>query len=114
MLLCNFVNGFNFIIFCFKLIILHYHTQKQKRRKFKTKDKTEPQHKYMTYYSLIYEKLGNWNKAVSRSKSVESGFKNTHTPVLILILLFERHLKNVYLVIDILITACFENRGFWR
>ena len=48
----------------------------------------------MTYYSLIYEKLGNWNKAVSKSKSVELGFKNTHTTIVILILLFEaRHLK---------------------
>ena len=69
----------------------------------------------MTYYSLIYEKLGNWNKAVSKSKSVELGFKNTHTTIVILILLFEaRHLKNVYLVIDIPIRACFESRGFWR
>ena len=31
----NFILGLNFIFFCFKLIIIHYHTQKQKKIKFK-------------------------------------------------------------------------------
>ena len=31
----SFIVGLNFIFFCFKLIIIHYHTQKQKKIKFK-------------------------------------------------------------------------------
>ena len=35
MLWFDFILGLNFILFCFKLIIIHYHTQKQKKIKFK-------------------------------------------------------------------------------
>ena len=35
MLWFKFILGLNFIFFCFKIIIIHYHTQKQKKRKFK-------------------------------------------------------------------------------
>ena len=41
MLWFKFTLGLNFIFFCFKVIIIHGHTQKQK-----TKDKIEPQHIY--------------------------------------------------------------------
>ena len=37
MLWSNFILGLNYLFFCFKLIIIHYHTQKQKKRKFKPK-----------------------------------------------------------------------------
>ena len=39
MLWFNFILGVNFISFCFKLIITHYHTQKQREIKFKTRIK---------------------------------------------------------------------------
>ena len=39
MLWFNFILGLNFIFFCFKLIIIHYHTQKQKKIKFKPRIK---------------------------------------------------------------------------
>ena len=35
----NFILGLNFILFCFKLIIIYYHTQKQKKMKFKPRIK---------------------------------------------------------------------------
>ena len=35
MLSFNFILGLNFLFFCFKIIIIHYHTQKQKIIKFK-------------------------------------------------------------------------------
>ena len=35
MLWFNFILGLNFLFFCFKLIMIHYHTLKQKKRKFK-------------------------------------------------------------------------------
>ena len=39
MLWFNFVLGLNFIFLCFKLIIIHYHTQKQKKIEFKRRTK---------------------------------------------------------------------------
>ena len=39
MLWFNFILGLNFIFFCFKLIIIHYHTPKQRKIKFKPKIK---------------------------------------------------------------------------
>ena len=39
MLWFNFILGLNFILFCFKLIIIHYHTQKQRKIKFKPRIK---------------------------------------------------------------------------
>ena len=39
MLWFNFILGLNFIFFCFKLIIIHYHTQKQRKTKFKPRIK---------------------------------------------------------------------------
>ena len=39
MLWLNFILGSNFLFFCFKLIIIHYHTQKQKKRKFEPRIK---------------------------------------------------------------------------
>ena len=35
----NFILGLNFIFFCFKLSIIHYHTQKQRKMKFKPRIK---------------------------------------------------------------------------
>ena len=35
MLWFKFILGLNFLFFCFKVIIIHYHTQKQKKIKFK-------------------------------------------------------------------------------
>ena len=37
MLWFNFILGSNFIFLCFKLVIIHYNTQKQKKTKFKPK-----------------------------------------------------------------------------
>ena len=37
----NFVLGLNFIFFCFKLIILHYHTYCQRKIKFKPRTKLD-------------------------------------------------------------------------
>ena len=39
MLWFNFFLGLNFIFLCFKLIIIHYHTQKQRKIKFKPRKK---------------------------------------------------------------------------
>ena len=39
MLWFNFILGLNFIFLCFKLIIIHYHTQKQREIKFKPRIK---------------------------------------------------------------------------
>ena len=39
MLWFNFILGLNFIFLCFKLIIIHYHTQKQNKIKFKPRIK---------------------------------------------------------------------------
>ena len=39
MLWFNFILGLNFISLCFKLIIIHYHTQKQREIKFKPRIK---------------------------------------------------------------------------
>ena len=39
MLWVNFILGLNFISFCFKLIIIHYHTPKQREIKFKPRIK---------------------------------------------------------------------------
>ena len=39
MLWFNFLLGLNFVFFCFKLIIIHYHTQKQKKIQFKPRRK---------------------------------------------------------------------------
>ena len=39
MLRFNFTLGLNFIFFCFKLLIVHYHTQKQKKIEFKPRMK---------------------------------------------------------------------------
>ena len=35
----NFILGLNFITLCFKLIIIHHHTQKQREIKFKPRIK---------------------------------------------------------------------------
>ena len=39
MLCFNFILGLNFLFFCFKLIIIHYRTQKQRKKKFKPRIK---------------------------------------------------------------------------
>ena len=56
MLWFNFILGSNLIFFCFKLIIIHYNTQKQKRKKNWIEDKIEPQH---THAGGIQD--GNWS-----------------------------------------------------
>ena len=48
MLWFNFILGLNFIFHCFKLIIIHYHTQKQWKIKFKPRTKLN--HNICTYY----------------------------------------------------------------
>ena len=45
----NFILGLNFIFFCFKLIIRHYHFQKQKELKFKPRLKLN----HKTYTELV-------------------------------------------------------------
>ena len=55
MLWFNFILGSNLIFLCFKLIIIHYNTQKQKKKKL-IKDKIEPQH---THAGGIQD--GNWS-----------------------------------------------------
>ena len=39
MLWFNFILGLNYMFVCFKVIIIHYHTQKQKKRKFEPRIK---------------------------------------------------------------------------
>ena len=39
MLYFNFILGLNFICLCFKLIMIHYHTQKQREITFKPRKK---------------------------------------------------------------------------
>ena len=46
MLWLNFIIGLNFTFFCFKLINIHYHTQKQRKIKFKPRTKS--------YHNLYY------------------------------------------------------------
>ena len=46
MLWFNFILGINFIFLCFKLIIIHYRTQKQRKIQMSTKDKSELQDIY--------------------------------------------------------------------
>ena len=53
MLWFNVTVGVNFIFFCYKLIIIYYHTQKQKENKISTKDEIEPQHIYI--YCFLYQ-----------------------------------------------------------
>ena len=38
----NFIIGLNFIFLCFKLIIMHYHTEKQRKIKIQSKGKIKP------------------------------------------------------------------------
>ena len=46
MLWFNFILGINFIFLCFKLMIIHYRTQKQRKIQMSTKDKSELQDIY--------------------------------------------------------------------
>ena len=43
MLWFSFIRGLNFVFLCFKLIIIHYHTQNPHEIKLKQKIKIEPQ-----------------------------------------------------------------------
>ena len=51
MLWFNFILGLNFIFLCFKLIIIHYRTQKQRKMKFKPRTKLN--------HNIYIEKLNN-------------------------------------------------------
>ena len=51
MLWFNFFLGLNFIFLCFKLIVIHYHTQKQRKIKFKPRKKLN-HNIYMVVYVL--------------------------------------------------------------
>ena len=52
MLWLDFILGLNFIFFCFKLIIIHYHTPKQKKIKFKPRIKLNHNiYKYILVYT---------------------------------------------------------------
>ena len=70
MLRFNFTLGLNFIFFCFKLLIVHYHTQKQKKIEFKPRMKLnhniytltemliqEHNREFCCFYSLDFD----WN-----------------------------------------------------
>ena len=52
MLWFNFILGLNFIFFCFKLIIIHYHTPKQKKIKFKPRIKLN-HNRYIAFLSYV-------------------------------------------------------------
>ena len=56
MLWFNFILGSNFIFLCFKLIIIHYNTQKHKKRKFEPRIKLNHNIciQYMILYYIIY------------------------------------------------------------
>ena len=59
-----FVVSLNFISLCFKLIIIHYHTQKQRETKFKpSRDKIEPQHKHdrAYYFATCFTPLNKFS-----------------------------------------------------
>ena len=63
MLWFNFIPGLIFIFFCFKLIIIYYHTQKQKKIKIKPRIKLN--HNIYTllqngqfYYSFVFVIIG--------------------------------------------------------
>ena len=58
MLWFNFILGLNFIFFCFKLIIIHYHTQKQKKIKFKPRIKLN----HNTYNLLLWRSIVTCNR----------------------------------------------------
>ena len=54
MLWFNFILGSNYIFFCFKLIIIHYHTPKQREIKFEPRIKLN----HNTHIKLVSPKLG--------------------------------------------------------
>ena len=58
MLWFSFIRGLNFVFLCFKLIIIHYHTQNPHEIKLKQKIKIEPQNVlfkalYVHFYRFI-------------------------------------------------------------
>ena len=53
MLWFNVILGLNFISLCFKLIIIHYHTQKQREIKFKPRIKLN-HNIYAVYSNIIF------------------------------------------------------------
>ena len=55
MLWFNFMLGLNFIFLCFKLIIIHYHTQKQREIKFEPRIKLNHNIYIHTYIAYIHE-----------------------------------------------------------
>ena len=76
MLWFNFILGLNFIFFCFKLIIIHYHTQKQRKIKFKPRIKLN-HNIYTNFYTcqktscLVKTNadvslLSDWNRMISK------------------------------------------------
>ena len=56
MLWFNFIPGLNFVFLCFKLIIIHYHTQTQRKIKFKPRIKLS-HNIYFIVYSQVYSDL---------------------------------------------------------
>ena len=64
MLWFNFILGLNFIFFCFKLIIIHYDTQKQRKMKFQPRiklnhniDNLKVIYKVLNYYKNDFSKF---------------------------------------------------------
>ena len=55
MLWFDFMLGLNFIFLCFKLIIIHYHTQKQREIKFKPRIKLNHNIYIHAYIAYIHE-----------------------------------------------------------
>ena len=53
MLWFNFILGSNFIFLCFKLIIIHYNSQKHKKRKFEPRIKLN--HNICLQYMIVKE-----------------------------------------------------------
>ena len=53
MLWFNFILGLNFILLCFKLIIIHYHSKKQKEINFKLR--INMNHNIYNYYSCYLQ-----------------------------------------------------------
>ena len=78
MLWFNFILGSNFIFLCFKLIIIHYNTQKQKKRNFEPRIKLK-----QNMYNKLYSALKYWNEYLIKQSYIDHigaslGIRNTY------------------------------------
>ena len=60
MLWFKFILGLNFIFFCFKVIIIHYHTQKQREIKFEPRIKLN-HNRYFTFLGFKERVILHWS-----------------------------------------------------